>query len=63
MFELGETVEVYAGGTRNVVQRLNSRTNKEIDREMNKKPDLMLVLFVLFGLGIAVNAVGQVMGL
>ena len=63
MFQLGETVEVYAGGTRNVVQRLNSRTNKEIDREMNKKPDLMLVLFVLFGLGIAVNAVGQVMGL
>lgn len=30
---------------------------------MNKKPDLMLVLFVLFGLGIAVNAVGQVLGL
>ncbi|MFT4676769.1 MAG: hypothetical protein ACJAX5_001329 [Patiriisocius sp.] len=30
---------------------------------MNKKPDLMLIIFVLFGLGIAVNAVGQALGL
>lgn len=30
---------------------------------MNKKPDLMLLLIVLFGLGIAANAVGQALGL
>jgi hypothetical protein len=29
---------------------------------MNKKPDLMLVIFVLFGVGVAVNAVGQALG-
>jgi len=29
---------------------------------MNKKPDLMLLIFVLLGVGVAVNAAGQAMG-
>jgi hypothetical protein len=29
---------------------------------MKKKPDLMLVIFVLLGAGVAVNAVGQALG-
>ena len=29
---------------------------------MKKKPDLLLLLFIIFGLGIAVNAVGQALG-
>lgn len=30
---------------------------------MNKKPDLLLLLFIIFGIGIALNAVGQALGL
>jgi len=30
---------------------------------MKKKPDLLLLLFIIFGVGIAVSAVGQVIGL
>ncbi len=29
---------------------------------MKKKPDMLLLLFIIFGLGTAVNALGQVMG-
>jgi len=29
---------------------------------MKKRPDLMLLLFMVFGLGVAVNAIGQVLG-
>jgi len=29
---------------------------------MNKKPDLIFLIFVIFGIGVAVNAVGQVLG-
>jgi len=29
---------------------------------MKKKPDLILLIFVIFGVGVAVNALGQVMG-
>lgn len=29
---------------------------------MNKKPDLVFLLFVIFGLGVAVNAVAQALG-
>jgi len=29
----------------------------------NKKPDLIFLIFVVFGLGIALNALGQVLGL
>ena len=30
---------------------------------MKKKPDILIVLFVVFGLGIAVSAVGQALGM
>lgn len=30
---------------------------------MKRKPDLITLLFVVFGLGIAVSAVGQVLGI
>ena len=30
---------------------------------MKKKPDLLLLVFVIFGIGVAVSAVGQVVGL
>ena len=29
---------------------------------MNKKPDLIFLVFIIFGLGVAVNAVGQALG-
>jgi|SaaInlV_135m_DNA_3_1039749.scaffolds.fasta_scaffold04585_7 hypothetical protein len=29
---------------------------------MKKRPDLVMVLFVVFALGVAVNAIGQVLG-
>lgn len=29
---------------------------------MKKKPDLVLLLFIVFGLGVAVSALGQVLG-
>jgi hypothetical protein len=29
---------------------------------MNKKPDLIFLIFIIFGLGVAVNAVGQALG-
>jgi|APSaa5957512535_1039671.scaffolds.fasta_scaffold423251_1 hypothetical protein len=31
--------------------------------KMKKKPDLLLLVFVIFGIGVAVSAVGQVVGL
>ena len=30
---------------------------------MKKKPDLLMLVFVIFGVGVAVSAVGQVAGL
>jgi hypothetical protein len=30
---------------------------------MNKKPDLIFLIFIIFGVGVAVNAVGQALGL
>jgi hypothetical protein len=30
---------------------------------MKKKPDLIIIIFVIFGLGVAVNAVAQALGL
>ena len=29
---------------------------------MNKKPDPIFLIFIIFGLGVAVNAVGQALG-
>jgi len=29
---------------------------------MNKKPDLIFLIFIIFGLGVAVNAVVQALG-
>ena len=31
-------------------------------RKMKKKPDLVLMLFIVFGMGVAVSALGQVLG-
>jgi hypothetical protein len=33
------------------------------ESQMKKKPDLLLLVFVVFGVGIAVNALGQAIGL
>jgi hypothetical protein len=30
---------------------------------MNKKPDLILLIFIIFGVSVAINAVGQALGL
>jgi hypothetical protein len=30
---------------------------------MNKKPDMIFLIFIIFGVGVAVNAVGQALGL
>jgi hypothetical protein len=30
---------------------------------MSKKPDLIFLIFIIFGVGVAVNAVGQALGL
>ncbi len=29
---------------------------------MRRKPDLLLLVFIVFGLGVTVNALGQVLG-
>tara|TARA_B110000971_G_scaffold139099_1_gene142228 strand:+ start:75 stop:311 length:237 start_codon:yes stop_codon:yes gene_type:complete len=40
-------------------KRMGSSPSKDT---MKKKPDLILLIFVIFGVGVAVNALGQVMG-
>ena len=32
-------------------------------KKMKKKPDLLFLVFIIFGIGVAVSAVGQVVGL
>ncbi len=36
--------------------------NKKSKCKMKKKPDLVLLLFIVFGLGVAMSALGQVLG-
>ncbi len=69
--KVGSVVDYCGGGgylcyplfkTRGLDQYCREAQNRKSKCKMKKKPDLVLLLFIVFGLGVAMSALGQVLG-